>query len=361
LIEAAAPGVVREPESAQSVPLDTDPVAPPLVRKLPGGIPAIVQRSDVSPSAYLQIVLPGNNVMAAGALTNNPVLGYSSIAYRMRPGDLRETVATAREEVRNASVAPKKNESDSGDPETQLERVFSEVMSAAGEASDASISPALIVVSGDVNTERAFAALAENFGDLEVAATHPAQAVNFRRSDIEVNVGKPVAQAQLGYIVPVPGPTDVQSYACRVLLYILSHGYEGRLGKEAISNRGLAYYIDSRYRSDGTNGWITLAVGVDPGKVTDLKDLMKAELMRLHTEPPTVEEVEEAKQHLLGRARSSAQSNEELAAALAEEWLWYGDTLTPEVLDQKLGRIGRRDVLEIVPAFIDGMTIIVDK
>jgi predicted Zn-dependent peptidase len=211
-----------------------------------------------------------------------------------------------------------------------------------------------------VDRERTFAALEKSFGEFSASTRKRPIRVEPAGSDIEVNLKGPVAQAQLGYMVPAPGPREETSFAYRILLYILSHDYEGRLGKEAISNRGLAYYIDSRYRSDGENGWVTLAVGVDPDKLQALKDLMKAELRRLHDEPPTREEIEEAKRHLVGRARSAAQSNRELAASLAENWLWYGDAVTPDALARKLEGISRQEVIEIVPGFIDGITVVVN-
>jgi len=121
------------------------------------------------------------------------------------------------------------------------------------------------------------------------------------------------------------------------------------------------YYIDSRYRSDGRNAWITLAVGVDPGKLPDLEALLAAELECLRDEPPTIDEIEEAKRHFLGRARSAAQSNQELSQLIAEHWLWYGDTVAPKTLDRMLGRIGRQDVLDAVPGFIEGVTVVVGR
>jgi hypothetical protein len=50
-----------------------------------------------------------------------------------------------------------------------------------------------------------------------------------------------------------------------------------------------------------------------------------------------------------------------LSSILARQWLWYDDVLTPKALDRKLGAIGRQDVLEIVPAFVDGATVVVDR
>ena len=342
-----------------SAPVDFEPVPSPEIRKLSGGIPVIVQQSDASRSAWLKLVLPGNDVDAAAVRKDEPVLGYSSLTYRFEPEDLRETVQKAREAVRAASVAVGDVETPAGDPEARLEQVFASLMSERRETRSPRLSPSLIVVSGDIDTERTFRLLEMSFGQLEVPARRPEPRGRFGGDDIEVQLDKPVAQAQVAYIVPAPPPADEQASAYRILLYILSHDYEGRLGKEAISSRGLAYYIDSRYRSGGADGWITLSVGVDPGKVDDLKELLEAELRRLKEEPPTAGEIEEAKRHLVGRARSSAQSNEELAAALAEEWLWYGEMLTPEALEQKLNRVHREDVLRMVTEFVDGATIVV--
>jgi zinc protease len=348
-----------EPVSTPAPP-DSQPVPLPEIRKLRGGIPAIVLQSDVSRSAYLQVVLPGGNLAADGIHKNAPALGHSSLAYRFRPDELPETAARARDAVDAASAGPAPDISTSADPETVIEQVLVTRM-LRERRRGTRVAPVLIVVSGDVDVERAFELLEKNFGDLPLSPAAETRAPSADSGDVTVHLEREIAQAQLGYIVPAPGPADPRSLAYRILLYVLSHEYEGRLGREAISERGLAYYIDSRYRSDGRNGWITLAVGVDPGKLPDLEALLAAELERLRDEPPTIDEIEEAKRHFLGRARSAAQSNQELSQLIAEHWLWYGDTVTPKTLDRMLGRIGRKDVVDAVPGFIEGVTVIVDR
>jgi predicted Zn-dependent peptidase len=360
----AAPPQTLSSDNAVStptaVPSDTQPVPLPEIRKLRGGIPAIVLESDVSPSAYLQVVLTGSDIAADGVQGNYPVFGHSSLASRFRPGDLHETATRAREAVDSASVEAAPKVSTSADPETVIEQVFATRM--LGERPRKTrVAPVLIVVSGDVDREQAFESLEKSFGDLTASAETGTRAAPEESGEVQVHLNRQIAQAQLGYIVPAPRPTDERSFAYRILLYILSHDYEGRLGREAISNRGLAYYIDSRYRSDGRNGWITLAVGVDPEKLQDLKALLAAELERLRDHPPTIEEIEEAKRHLVGRARSAAQSNQELSQLIAEHWLWHGDGVTPKTLDRMLGSISRKDVLDAVPAFIEGATVVVDR
>jgi zinc protease len=343
-----------------SMPPDSQPVPLPEMRKLQGGIPAVVLASDVSRSAYLQVVLPGGNIEARGIQGNDPILGHSSLAYRFGPDDLRETLGLARKAVGGATAKPLPGISDTTDPETAIEQVFLTRM--LGERQrPARVVPALIVISGHLDAERTFESLEKAFGDLPVAGAAGTRAAAVNGSEVEVLLGRPIAQAQLGYMVPAPGPGDERSFAYRILLYVLSHEYEGRLGREAISNRGLAYYIDSRYRSDGADGWLTLAVGVDPDKLAELKTLLASELQRLLDEPPTIEEIEEAKRHFVGRARSAAQSNQELSQRVAEHWLWYRDALTPEALDRTLRGVDREDVLDAVPAFIDGVTIVVTR
>jgi zinc protease len=354
-VSAGAPRV----ESPPPAPLDHVPVPGPVVRTLTGGIAAIVQRSDLSPAACVQLVLRGD-AAGDGIEHHDPVLAHSSLSWRIRPDELQATLVEGRQALAAAVSAPRRDQTPSADPETRLEQAFADVMAQSGQG-DESPAPALIVVTGDVAEDETFALLEEHFGDLEGLPEHASPSVAFDPAQPEISIGHSVAQAQLGYIVPAPGPNDPRSWAWRILLYVLSHGYEGRLGEEAISNRGLAYYVDSRYRSDGANGWVTMAVGVDPHKQDELKELMLAEMRRLRDEPPSPQEIAEAKAHLVGRAESAAQSNAELADALAQEWLWFGDVQAPAELEAVLERIGREDVIDAVAGFLAGRVVTVSE
>jgi zinc protease len=247
------------------------------------------------------------------------------------------------------------------DPATRLEQEFDAIMQTGIVAADESATPVMIVVAGDVVEDHVLALLEQAFGKLAFKTASVARSANRVPADVVVTIGKPIAQAQLGYIVPAPGPGARLSDAFRMLLYILSHDYGGRLGDKAISDRGLVYYIDSRYRSDGTNAWITLSTGVDPAKMESLKALLAAELERLHSDPPTEAEILEARRHMIGRLQSAAQSNAELCAQLTRQWLWYGEIVTVEALQRRLDNVSRQDVLDIVPDFADGATIVVSE
>jgi predicted Zn-dependent peptidase len=175
-----------------------------------------------------------------------------------------------------------------------------------------------------------------------------------------VTLDQAKAQAQLGYVVPAPAAGAPDACAWRSLLYILSHGYEGRLGKEAISRRGLLYYIDARYASDGAAGRVSLEMGVDPAKLEPLRDLLRQSLRELRQAPPSAAEVAEARAHFLGRRASAAQSNEEVSARLLADWIAYGRLPNAAEHAAVAASCARDDVLRVLPAFVDGALLSVE-
>jgi predicted Zn-dependent peptidase len=362
------PGTVMVSDDVRSAPtavverplgkLGDRPVEEPRAAKLSAGVPVILQASDLSPTVRVQLIVPSSSV--SGASADDPVLGYSSIAHTVRSTNLSEAISSASIDLAALRYGPASGAPLSSDPETRLEQEFAAVMRTAEEAGDGLVSPALIVVAGDIEIADTLRQLEDAFGSKAPSRKVTSPAEPLAGAEVVVKLGIPVAQQQLGYIVPAPGPDDRLSDAYRLLLYVLSHGYEGRLGKKAISEQGLAYYIGSEYRSDGKNAWITLSAGVDAEKLAPLRALFSSELERMQSEPPSSDEVSEAKNHLLGRFTSAAQSNAELATKLAREWLWYGETLTIETLRARLNAVRHQDVLDAVAAFRAGTTIIVE-
>ena len=138
--------------------------------------------------------------------------------------------------------------------------------------------------------------------------------------------------------------------AWRLALYIFAHGYGGRLGEEAISNQGLAYYISADYRGGKDAGLVTLNISIDPEKQTALLETLKAELARFVSEPPDEADLAEAQRHLIGRKISAAQSNDEITAALARDWAGPGLT-TIEEFNAAVNAVTLDEVRSVLPAF----------
>jgi predicted Zn-dependent peptidase len=173
-------------------------------------------------------------------------------------------------------------------------------------------------------------------------------------------IARPLAQAALGYVAPAPAGGSREGLAWRILLYILTHDYGGRLGDAAIRDRGLIYHVDSAYRVARASAAITLSIGVDPARLDAMEAALRAELARLVSEPPSDIEVEAARRHLLGRDLSAAQSNAEIAAALARQWVETGGLRSHDALAAELAQIGTAEVAAAANAFARGTILRVD-
>lgn len=354
-LEASPPA---EPPGTVAGPASMQPASPPVVRRLDGGLPVIVQRVALSPAAYLRLLVPSTAAsFPIRSEADDPVWRHTSLDVRFRPDDLLDALAAARRALSEATPRTAPDDAASTDPSRRLHREFERLLGLEGDPPSAS--PAALILVGDLEAEVALASAAEQFGGLEPAGALPPRRLALTRREVEVTIEPPRAQARLGYLVPAPPPAHADHLAWRLLLYVLTHGYEGRLGKEAISRRGLVYYIASRYPSDGQSAWIALEIGVDPPKLERMRALLVETLAELARRPPTAVELAEGQRHLIGRRQSAHQSNREISAALAAEWFGLGRLRDADEFARAVVAVGLDDLRRVVPAFTSGAVVVV--
>ncbi|MFC2953702.1 M16 family metallopeptidase [Marinicaulis aureus] len=307
----------------------------------------IVAPSPLSPIVSLRALLPGVYDCRLCA-ANDPAPGVTSIAVSGLSEELTSLATKASDAIAEAKPAARRAP-DSGDPYTRLEQIFTARFTQSDTPAKAA--PAFIAVSGDVDAEAAKQIVETAFSPIlaepSVATITPSQ------GDIHVHLPEDKAQVALGYMTAAPALDSGEAAAWRLALYMFAHGYGGRLGEEAISNQGLAYYIGADYRGGKGAGLITLNIGVDPDKQQALLETLKAELARFQSEPPDEAELAEAKRHLIGRKISAAQSNEEITAALAQDWAGQGLT-TIEDFSAAVNAVTLDELRDVLPAFADG-------
>lgn len=340
----AAPRAGRPPEGE---------VAPsPQLLRLAGGLPAIVRRSPLSPTATVQLVL---TAPLEGEGLSQDWAGLGTVT---RSGPAGELPALIEQAGRALAAGRTARGALSEDPRLRLEEMIAaEMRLPASEPR-----PVVAVVSGDVDPEAAFAALERGLGGVAPAAllSSGVRQPPAGLRTVATRIERPLAQATTGYIVPAPPPGTRDGLAWRMLLYILTHDYGGRLGDSAIRDRGIVYHIYSHYRTNGPQGWATFVTGVDPAKMDDMEAAIRGELARLAAAPPTAREVEAARRHLLGRDLSAAQSNSEIADRLARQFVETGGLRSHAELAAMLETIGTADLAAAVPAFASGTILRVE-
>jgi predicted Zn-dependent peptidase len=201
--------------------------------------------------------------------------------------------------------------------------------------------------------------LEKSFSEIQAGKPRKRTPIRIVRQEQTVHMpGK--AQSQFGYALVAPPPSQPQSYAYRLLLYTMTHIYEGRLGEDLIGRRGLIYSISSRYNSDGERAWISISTGVNPDRLQPLRSRFLEILNDLKTNPPSEAELAEAKEHLLGRRLTAYQSNEELSGFYCQEWVEQGRLLSFEEFERKVRAITLEQVRSIIPSFLNGAKVTVD-
>ncbi|MEZ5331069.1 MAG: insulinase family protein [Thermoanaerobaculia bacterium] len=356
----------RSSRRGSAAPRDAGPLAgeagerlgAPVAVRLSAGLPGLVQRIPECGTVFVGVLFPGDVVAdheEPDVTTEGwPAWRHTWWGWRGRAGEVGALVARARAAVSGASASPPDGGEAGDDPESRVEASLREQLGIAATAGDAS--PVLVIVAGDVDAAEVKAILEHTFGPVSPGLLADTPPPRVKTPAVALRADRPFAQTRLGWAVPAPGTRSDEALSWRLLLWVLTHGYEGRLGVEAISHRGLLYWIASAYHSDGANGWIELSMGVDPEKLDALRATLRETLAGLAADPPSEAEIAAARKALLGRRVSAAQSPEEVAAFLAGEWTEQGRIRTVGELRDALRAVSRDDVLAAIAPFLAGAT-----
>ena len=351
-VSMASPETPRPAADRPGTVTPSSPAGPPQLRNLSGGLPAIVQPNPLSDTATVELLLSAPIV---GGAHPDELPGLDTLIRSGPAKDLTALVIEAAVAARRGARAP---EAPSEDPATRLQQLIAAQIGASASKVPA---PLAVIVSGKVAPESAFGILEQQFGRLTPAKLISASAGRAENPKLVREViAKPLAQGGLGYVVEGPRPGTRDAFIWRMLLYVLTHDYSGRLGNSAIRDKGIVYHIYSLLRTDGSRSWATISTGVDPDKADAMEAELRTELARLVSEPATADEVEAARNHLLGRDLTAAQSNEELTAKLAGEFIESGGLRSHGELRALLETISPQDLAGAASSFTQGTIIRVD-
>ncbi len=108
---------------------------------------------------------------------------------------------------------------------------------------------------------------------------------------------------------------DQRFYAANIMATILGAGW-GRLFTQIRDNQGLAYAVGASLQAGLGEGPFIVRMGVNPKDINRAIDSAIAELHKIRTEPPSEDEVADAKSYLLGRLVLSMETTGGIAAML---------------------------------------------
>jgi predicted Zn-dependent peptidase len=131
----------------------------------------------------------------------------------------------------------------------------------------------------------------------------------------------PTEVTHLAVAVPVPGMTDPDRSALRLLDYILGRGGSSRLHRELRERRALTYTCSSVFMPYGSAGVFAAQAVCAPQRAGEVQAVLRESLLGLSLQPPTAEELKAAQQRYAGALYRTFETNANLAQILAVETL----------------------------------------
>jgi predicted Zn-dependent peptidase len=218
-------------------------------------------------------------------------------------------------------------------------------------ASRYTASNTVVAVAGNVDHDTVVRLVGTAFarsGFLRDADARPAPA---RRSDRarrttrgEAVITRPFEQVNLVLGVNGLVRTDERRYALGVLNAALGGGTSSRLFQEVREHRGLAYSVYSYASHHADAGTFTVAVGCLPSKVTEVLQVVRAELARLAEHGISADELRRGQGQLRGALVLSLEDSSSRMSRIAKADLLYDELPSIDEVLERIAAVTLDDV-----------------
>jgi predicted Zn-dependent peptidase len=215
------------------------------------------------------------------------------------------------------------------------------VIAAAGHLDHASVAGLI---------ERAFAALPAGDAAADTEPPGVTPGVTVRRKEIE--------QVHLCIGSPAFPQAHADRHAMYVLNTILGGSMSSRLFQHVREERGLAYAVYSNLTAYSDAGMVTVYAGCATANVTEVVDLVMAELGGLRETTVPADELQRAKDHLKGSFMLGLENTSSRMSQLARHELYFGRHFTLDEILASISRVSADDVQRVASAlFRDGSIV----
>jgi zinc protease len=213
-----------------------------------------------------------------------------------------------------------------------------------------------LAIVGDIDTGMVMDLARGAFGDWSahgsgLDAVPPPPAAERRTRVIDMP-GK--SQSDIAYGFAAVTRLDPRYYAYWMMNNVLGQfGLGGRLADNIRERQGMAYYAFSTF--DGTigEGPLLVQAGVDPQNVQRTIEAIDTEIQKLQLEGPTLEEVEETRESLIGSIPRMFETNESIAEFLQTSEQFGLGLHYDQVLPRVLERVTYDDVRDAARELLD--------
>ena len=206
----------------------------------------------------------------------------------------------------------------------------------------------VITASGKIDADRLIALLSPTFNENRRGRAPLSRDLPAARLQWQAIPDK-FEQVHLYTGISYPSTTEIEEYYSDLVFNTLfGESMSSRLFQRLREDRGLCYSVSSfrTYFTD-VSLW-TIYANTIPSLLPDLVDAINEELDRLHREPPTEREIQDAKSQLRGNMILAREDMENRMKRLFRQLHLTGRAVEYDTSLQLLGQISRRDIMSII-------------
>jgi predicted Zn-dependent peptidase len=143
---------------------------------------------------------------------------------------------------------------------------------------------------------------------------------------------------------------DKRRYTLQVLADILGGGMSSRLFKRVREELGAAYYVNADAELFLDHGALSVSAGVDHAKIESVIRAVLEECAKLRDELVPAEELQRAKDHMIGNLVLGLETSDELASFYGGQEVLLGSLLPPEAVTDRINKVGAEEIRSVARA-----------
>lgn len=140
---------------------------------------------------------------------------------------------------------------------------------------------------------------------------------------------------------------DPRRYILDVLADVLGGGMSSRLFQKVRDELGAAYYVRAEADLFTDHGYIAVSSGVDHAKLEKVVEAVLGEMKKLATDLVQPDELQKAKNHLIGKIILGLESSDELASFYGGQEILGEEIVMPTDLIKKIEEVKAEEILPL--------------
>jgi predicted Zn-dependent peptidase len=214
----------------------------------------------------------------------------------------------------------------------------------------------LVAAAGNVNHEELVALIEPILKGMTGGNGSPQRSVPQSIAGITTHAKK-LEQVHMCLGGEAPSQTSERRFACALLNTMLGGNMSSRLFQEIRENRGLAYNVYSFMTSYVDAGLLGIYVATDSSNVNPVLQIIQKEVRDIVGGKVSLEDLEAAKEHLIGSIYLAAESSDSRMMRNARNELVFEKYISYDELISDLEQVGLDELIDIADTVFQGSKI----